>query len=139
MTLAHSHLMLACFWLGLLAAESVLELSGRDAASLRLVARVHRWIDTLFEIPVALAVLATGLTLLARLWPAPPLVLVHATAGMIPVVVNLVCGIWVRVRARESAGDAEIATLTHRIQLTGLAIPFVVLALLIGLNFTPAG
>ena len=138
MRLAQTHLMLACFWLGLLAAETVLELSGPDAASLRVVARVHRWIDAIFEIPAALAVLATGLVLLGRLWPAPPLMLVHAAAGIVPVAVNAVCTVWVQARARASAGDAEVAELTRRVKLTGLAIPLVVVALVIGVGFMPA-
>ena len=44
MTLAQTHLMLTCFWLGLL---------------------------------------ASGLVLLARLWPAPPLMLGHAAAAVV--------------------------------------------------------
>jgi len=85
-----------------------------------------------------LGLLATGLVLLARLWPSPPLMLVHAAAGTIPVAVNLVCTIWVQARARASAGDAEVALLTRRVKLTGLAIPLVVVALVIGVRFMPA-
>ena len=138
MTLAQTHLMLACFWLGLLAAETVLELSGRDAVALRVMARVHRWIDTVFEIPVALAALATGLVLLSRLWPVRPLMLIHVAAGAIPVAVNLICTIWVHARARDSVDDSGVAELTRRVRLTGLAIPLVVLALVIGIGFMPA-
>lgn len=138
MTLAQTHLMLACFWLGLLAAETVLELCGREAASLRVVARAHRWIDMFFEIPVALAVLASGLVLLCRLWPAPSLMLIHAAVGTIPVAVNLVCTAWIHARASESADDSRVAELTRRVKLTGLAIPLVVLALVIGISFMPA-
>ena len=137
MTLAQAHLMLAGFWLGLLAAETVLELCGGDAASRRTVALVHRWIDAFFEIPVAIAVLATGLILLARLWPAPPLVLVHAAAGTIPAAVNIVCAVWVYARWKQSTDDARVVDLTRKVKLTGLAIPLVILALVIGVGFLP--
>jgi hypothetical protein len=138
MTLPQLHLVLVSFWLGLFAAESVLELSDRDPGSRRTIAVVHRWIDTLFEIPVAIAVFVTGSLLLARAWPVPPILLAHAGAGLIPVVVNVICIKWVHARWKET-DEARACNLTRRVKLTGLGIPFAILALIIGLGFLPAG
>jgi hypothetical protein len=48
------HLVAVSFWLGVVAAEMVLEFSVRDAESRRTVAVVHGWIDLLVEIPVVI-------------------------------------------------------------------------------------
>lgn len=136
MTLATSHLMLVTFWLGLLATETVLELTVRDAASARTVAAVHRRIDLFFEGPTAIAVLVTGGMLLARAWPAPLLVLVHAAAGALPALVNLLCVGYVLKRSR-AEDEADLMALTRKVKLTGYAMPLIVVALLIGLRFLP--
>ena len=134
MTLATVHLIIVSFWLGLLAAETVLELCIRDAASTRTVALVHRWIDLVFEAPTAIAVLVTGGLLLARIWPAPSLVLIHAAAGALPALVNLLCVGYVVARSR-TADEAEARALTRKVKLTGYAIPLILVAMAIGLGF----
>lgn len=134
MTLATVHLMLVTFWLGLLAAETVLEFTARDTASMRTVAAVHRWIDLCFEAPTAVAVLVTGGILLARVWPAPPLVIVHAAAGALPALVNLLCVAYVLERSH-AKDDAQLRALTRKVKLTGYGIPLIFVALAIGLGF----
>jgi hypothetical protein len=137
MILQQVHAAAACAWLGVVAAESVLELQARDAAARRLVAVVHAWIDLLFEGPLVVLVLVTGVWLLARAWPAPPLLLFKAGAGLIAVIANLICIPLVRMRAK-ATDDARVIALSQQVQLTGLAIPFGLLALIIGIGFLPA-
>jgi hypothetical protein len=130
--LAKIHAAAACAWLGVVAAEAVLELLGRDQPSRRFVAKAHLWIDYLFEGPLVVVVLVTGGILLARAWPAPPLLLVKACAGLIAVIANGICMplVWMRVRAKD---DAQVQRLFGRIRLTGLAIPFGLAALVLGI------
>jgi hypothetical protein len=132
MTLLQVHFLAVGFWLGLLAAESVLELHPR--ASQSTVATVHKWIDLLFEGPVVLVVLVTGGLLLARSWPAPPILLLKVALGLVPILTNLYCISLVLGRARTS--DAQRAlVLTNRIRLTGAAIPFAIAAFVIGVAY----
>ena len=139
MTLAQFHGALVCTWFGLVAAEAVIERQARDAASGRLVATMHRWIDLLFEGPVAALVGATGLVLLARAWPAPPLLIAKAAAGMIPVLINLYCVKFVVDRAKTT--DAAVArSLTHKIFLSGAwGLPFGLFALVVGFGYFAQG
>jgi hypothetical protein len=130
------HLVAVGFWLGMVAAETVLEFCGRDAASRRTVAVVHHWIDVLFEIPIVAVVLTTGVLLLARIWPAPPMLLVKVGAGLIAVIANVICVPLVQARWRET-DDARVQALTRRVKMTGSAIPFAILALAIGLGLLP--
>jgi hypothetical protein len=134
MTLIQLHLIVVSAWLGILAAEAILELRGPDP---RTVAVVHGWIDILLEGPVVIAVLVTGALLLAGVWPAPPLLLVKAGVGLVPIVVNLICIKWANERWRET-DDVRALVLTRRVKLTGLAIPLIIVALAIGLRFGPA-
>jgi len=135
-TLLQLHLILVSFWFGLWAAETVLELCARDPGALRTVAVVHGWIDIIFEAPVAIAVLVTGALLLARMWPAPSLHLVHAGLGMVPVIVNLACIRWVLARTTES-DEARVRVLTWKVKVSGLAIPVAMLAFVVGLGSLP--
>jgi hypothetical protein len=136
MLLTQIHLVVVSAWLGLVAGESVLEQFGRNEASRRLVAVVHGWIDIFFEGPLVLAVLVTGCLLLARDWPANPLLLVKVGCGLIAVIANLVCIVVVNLRMK-STDDARVRTLAWYVKLTGLAIPFAVAALIIGLSGLP--
>ena len=64
--LAEIHGAAAGAWLGVVAAETVVEFSAHDAPSRRIVAKMHAWIDLLFEAPLVAIVLVTGSVLLAR-------------------------------------------------------------------------
>jgi hypothetical protein len=132
MTLLEAHVVAASAWLGVVAGESVMELSARDPASLRLIAQIHKWIDICFEGPLVAIVLATGAVLMFRAWPGSPLLLVKVGAAMIAVIANSIC--IVRVQARAQANDDEaLRALTRKIVGTGIAIPFGLIALAIGL------
>jgi hypothetical protein len=132
MTLLQVHIVTASAWLGLVAAETVMELYGRDAASRRLIAQIHRRIDILFEVPLVALVLVSGAVLLSRAWPASPLLLAKVGAGMIGVIANAFCIPWVQARAK-AVDDAKVQALTRKIAATGVAIPFGVAALALGL------
>jgi hypothetical protein len=134
MTLLQLHFLAVGFWMGLLAAETVLEFHPR--ASQPPFAIVHKWIDLLFEGPVVLLVLVSGALLLARNWPAPPLLLIKAAAGLVAILANLYCFPLVLARARTT--DAQRAlVLTRRIKLTGAGFPFAIAAFAIGLYLHP--
>jgi len=134
MTLLQLHAAAVCTWIGVIAVESVLELCKNDAVSRRFIAAVHAWVDLLVEGPLLVLVVFTGAMLLKTNWPAPTLLLVKVGAGMIGVIVNLICIVLVRKRARET-DDARMQRLTGQIRLTGLAIPFGLVALVIGFGY----
>ena len=136
MTLVQFHLAAVSFWFGVLAAETVLELSPRNAGERRLVAVAHAWIDRLFELPTVIAVLISGALLLARAWPASPLLLVKVGAGLVAVIANLVCIPLVHARCRATE-DVRVCALARQVRMTGLAIPFGIAALVIGLGLLP--
>ena len=75
----------------------------------------------------------TGAWLLAQAWPAPPLLLVKAGAGLLAVMANMICMPLVRMRVR-ATDDARVVALSRQVQLTGLAIPFGLLALIVGIG-----
>lgn len=133
MTLLQIHFFAVSAWVGLLAGESVMELHAHGPAAQHLIARIHKWIDIFFEGPLVVAVLATGSILLYRVWPAPSLLLVKVGAAMIGIVANVICIPWVQARA-QTENEEALRTLTRKIAGTGLAIPFVLLALVIGLH-----
>lgn len=136
MTLLTFHLIAVSFWLGLLAAETVMELWAREPQARRTVAGIHRWIDICFEGPIAIAVLVSGSLLLVQAWPPTPLLMVKVGAGLITVLANLICFPIVYARAR-ATDDARVTTLTRYVAMTGWGIPFGLLAFVIGLFFLP--
>jgi len=132
MSLLTVHIFAASAWVGVLGCETVMELRMRSAEERRFVARAHKWIDILLEGPLVAAVLGTGSILLARAWPPSPLLMVKVAAALIGVLANAICIPYVQARARtEDAGQA--IQLTRKIALTGAAIPFVLVALVVGL------
>ena len=108
----------------------------RTPGARRTVAGIHRWIDTLFEGPIAIAVLVSGGLLLARAWPPSPLLWIKVTAGLVTVLANLICIPIVFARSR-ATDDGRVAALTRYIKLTGWGIPFGLLAFVIGLFYLP--
>lgn len=134
MTLLQLHAAAVCAWMGVIAAESVIELSKNDSVSRRFIAAAHAWIDLLIEGPLIGLVTVTGGMLLASHWPAPPLLLLKVGAGLVAVVTNIICMVLVRQRAR-AADDAVLQRLTGQIRLTGLAMPFGLAALIIGFGY----
>ena len=135
MSLLNVHIFAASAWIGVVGCETVMELTAHDPAARRLVARVHQWIDILFEMPLIATVLVTGAVLLARAWPPSFLLLVKIGAAMIAIVANFICVQFVRARVRAESDETAIAW-TRRIMLTGYAVPFGLVALIIGLYGT---
>ena len=132
MSLLQLHLILVSAWFGVIAAEAVVESYGRDAASRRLIAVIHGWIDVLFELPIVIVVLITGGILLVQAWPAPTLLLFKVALGLTGIIANLICIPLVRMRMHET-DDKRVKQLSRKIQLTGLAIPIGIAAFILGI------
>jgi hypothetical protein len=133
MTILQIHIVAASAWMGLIAAEVVIELLAHDKTTLRFVAEAHKRIDLFFEGPLVAIVLLTGSVLLYRLWPsATPLLLLKVVISLIAVVSNVVCIHWVLGRAR-AKDDGEFYKYAKKVSWTGYTIPFGLLALALGL------
>jgi hypothetical protein len=130
------HLVLVSLWGGVVLAETVLELcGGGDEAARRTVARVHYWNDLLVEIPLLVAVLATGAVLAARAWPLTWLHWVKIGAALVAVATNLYASAMVVARHRAGGDAAAIRRYTTRIRLSGVGVPFAVVAAYIGVSY----
>ena len=130
------HIIFLAFWAGLVAAESVMELIGRRNPEIENhVARIHFYIDMIFEGPVLLAVLITGGMMVSQL-PMTTLLAVKVAAGLTAVMANIVCLFFVVARKRAldtGANEDKIKKLTTWIFVTPLpGFPAAALALLIG-------
>jgi hypothetical protein len=106
--LAMVHLMMLSLWGGVVATEAVIELYPFRKRELHAATiRFHYWIDLLVELPLVLAVIATG----AGLWfltdPVTPLHLVKIGFGCCAVAVNLFCIVVVVKRGRRLERDAD--------------------------------
>ena len=106
--LAMIHLMMLSLWGGVVATEAVIEVYPFRKRELHAATiRFHYWIDLLVELPLVLAVIATG----AGLWyltdPVTPLHLVKIGFGAAAVAVNLFCIVVVVKRGRRLAASAE--------------------------------
>lgn len=133
-----AHLFALGVWLGLVLAEGVVEWTGRagdrEAAA---AARAHLWIDRLFELPVLLAVLATGAALVLRT-PMTPLLAVKIALGLAAIGVNLWCALVVLRRARLPAETPEAARQSRIVEMTfKLGTPPALAALYLGLRMLP--
>jgi hypothetical protein len=127
------HIVAASAWLGLVAAETVIELSAKERVTRRFVADAHKVMDLYFEGPLVAITLVTGSMLLMRLWPhASALLLIKIVAGLVAVVSNIVCIRWV-VRRANTDVDSDFVKLGRKITITGYTIPFGAAALAIGL------
>jgi hypothetical protein len=133
MTILQIHIVVASAWMGLIAAEVVIELLAHDKTTHRFVAEAHKRIDLFFEGPLVAIVLLTGSVLLYRLWPsATPLLLLKVVISLIAVVSNVVCIHWVLGRAR-AKDDGEFYKYAKKVSWTGYTIPFGLVALALGL------
>lgn len=89
---AMMHLMVLCLWGGVVAAEAVVEVAPFRQKDLHPAAiRFHYWIDLLVELPLVLAVVATGTTLLFLTDPLTPLHWLKVSFGAAAVAINLFC------------------------------------------------
>ena len=127
------HVVAASAWMGLIAAEVVVELLARDTPTRRFVAEAHRRIDLFFEGPLVAIVLVTGAFLLYRLWPETNAqLLLKVALGLVAVIANFVCIHWVLGRARARSDD-EFYAYAKKVSWTGYTIPFGLAALALGL------
>jgi hypothetical protein len=106
--LAMIHLIVLSLWGGVVATEAVIEVYPFRQRELHAATiRFHYWIDLLVELPLVLAVIGTGTTLVFLTDPLTPLHFVKIVFGGAAVVVNLFCIVVVVKRGRRLAGDAD--------------------------------
>lgn len=139
--IAWTHVFLIGGWAGCVAVEGVLELSARGDAALRApVARFHDSIDRTFEVPLVLAVLATGLMQLDLGRLAQGEYALKVGAGLAAVLVNLLCVVPVVRRKRLAEQGAAPGALQAQTRLVLLAfkvgLPCGLLALYLGLRLS---
>jgi hypothetical protein len=106
------HLMMLCLWGGVVATEAVVEVAPFRQKDLHPAAiRLHYWIDLMVELPLVLAVVATGTTLLFLTDPLTPLHWIKVGFGGAAVAINLFCiGVVVK-RGRSFRRNADDASL----------------------------
>ncbi len=130
-----AHLILVSTWGGVVLGETVLELAGGTGeAAEQQIARVHLWIDLLIELPIILAVVATGTILAARVWPIVPLLALKLAAGGLAAALNLYCIGAVVARARATDANAR-RRWTRHVRASAFGIPFAVTAAVLGLAY----
>ena len=90
--LAMVHLIVLSMWGGVVATQAVIEIYPYRRRELHAAAiRFHYWIDLLIELPLVLAVIATGVALLFVIETVTPLHLVLIGFGGAAVAINLFC------------------------------------------------
>ncbi len=106
--LAMVHLIVLSLWGGVVATEAVIEVYPFRQRELHAsTIRFHYWIDLLVELPLVLAVIATGVALVFLTDPVTPLHLVKIGFGGAAVAVNLFCIVVVVRRGRQLVDDAD--------------------------------
>jgi hypothetical protein len=106
--LAMVHLIMLSLWGGVVATEAVIEVYPFRQRELHAATiRFHYWIDLLVELPLVLAVIATGAALVFLTDPLTPLHFVKIGFGGAAVAVNLFCIVVVVKRGRRLAEDAD--------------------------------
>ena len=90
--MAMVHLIMLSLWGGVVATEAVIEIYPFRRRELHAAAiRFHYWIDLLVELPLVLAVIATGTALLFVIETVTPLHFVLIGFGGAAVAINLFC------------------------------------------------
>lgn len=130
-----SHLIFICIWAGLVIAESVIEVLSTSDQTRAQAAKIHFWIDVLFEIPVILAVLVTGIFLVRQSLPLTPLHLLKIAAASVAIVLNLYCAVMVIFRYLHLDDPAAVRQYHAQVRLSALGIPFALLAAYIGFAY----
>jgi hypothetical protein len=127
------HLIFLSLWGGVVATEAVLELYPYRRKILHEHSiRYHFWIDLLVELPLILAVLASGLTLAILAWPLSWLHFAKISFALIAITANLTCIVFVLQRKKlldNKASEAELLASTRRIVMCAVVgMPFAALA-----------
>ncbi len=128
--LAAFHIVVLGFWGGVVAVEILFETGGMlGKFPPDMVAKLHRHTDRILEVPLLIAVLASGLLLWQRAgWSAALLPKVALGTGA--VAANAVCVVYVERRAAARAPDAG---LTRRVVATAIpGFPLAAAALIAG-------
>ncbi len=133
-----AHLIFLCLWGGVVATESVLELYPYRRKVLREHSiRYHFWIDLLVELPLVLAVIASGATLAVLAWPISTTHVLKISCALVAVSANLVCIVLVirrKQRLDQGASETEMWQATRRIVMCAvIGMPFAAVAA--GLGF----
>jgi hypothetical protein len=130
-----AHFFAVTLWLGLALGETVLEAGATDDESRRFAAKLHYRLDMFLELPLLLVVLGTGGSLAARAWPFTTLHWIKVGAGLVAVGANLLCVGAVVARRRQIEDPRALERWTSKVRLTGLAGPFFLTALALGLVY----
>jgi hypothetical protein len=136
--LGTAHLVLVALWGGVVATEAVIELYPRRHRGLHEpTIRLHYWIDLLVELPLLVAIVASGAWLVVRAWPLSVTHLVKLGCVLVPLAANLTCiALVLRRRRRLEAGEAEadLWRRTRRIYAAfAVGVPFALVAAGLGL------
>ena len=129
------HFVVLVAWGLVVVVEAALELGARTDPQRRRVARLHYWIDLLVEIPLLLAVLATGTILLFGAWPPSPLLGLKIGLALIAIGINGYCAIHVILRHRRSDDVRALAHHGRRVLLSGLGAPAALAAAYLGVTY----
>jgi len=106
--LAMLHLIMLSLWGGVVATEAVIEvLPFRQRELHAATIRFHYWIDLLVELPLVLAVIATGAALFFLTDEVTPLHLVKVGLGGAAIAVNLFCIMVVVKRGRQLVRNSD--------------------------------
>lgn len=134
MTILQLHFFAVSAWIGVLGLETVMELyCRRFPERLRTAAGIHAWGDRFVEGPLVTLVLISGALLLIDRWPGTPLLWLKVGVGLAAALVNIYCLGLTHWRLRDIADETALASWTHKIALTGYAIPGVLLAFVLGI------
>jgi hypothetical protein len=126
------HLFALATWLGVVLAETVLELLVRARADFAAPLRtLHYWIDLFVEAPLLLAIVATG-TALAWGRPIDAALAAKMACGLATVCANAFCVLVVVRRKRAEPDSSEARRLDRHVLASGLGAPFAVTALILG-------
>ncbi len=137
-TLLALHLVFAGVWLGCVLTEALFEraLLGKGREQERILARLHKRVDLIVEIPAFTLVLLTGLWMAQG--PAfTPLLHAKIGFGALAILTNLYC-VWLvfkRAAAAEQDDWALFARLDHKQHLYG-ALVLVAILVALGLGIT---
>ncbi len=133
---ARAHLTALAAWGGLVVLESFIELRARDDRALHRAARTHFLLDVFVELPLLVAVLATGAVLAARVPVWTTLHTMKVAAGLTAVVANLYCVaiVFRRHAARDRVDALRRDTVRVRVVSPAIGLPAAALAAWIGVT-----
>lgn len=130
-----AHLIVLGIWLGVVITEVLFEFAASDADSLRAAARFHYNVDKYGELPVLVAVLATGAILTVRAWPLTSLHAIKIAASLIAVGSALICVRWVFQRRQIEDANVLLGFRRRIWTLAAVAAVFATPALYLGLVY----